>query len=240
MRQLWINGARMDSIPLLRQAFAQADRDLRLEFGLQLTDQGRSGALGSWLSHQPELDVLTSEALELCRLRDSLSAGEVPEAALLSLLTGAPEHCFQACRVSPASSMQEEKRSLLKAMAWWPQGATRLETASDWTYVVVSREQLTQALRKHRESQAYSGEGANTIFLCNAGAEFWLDLREHNRDLRFVGLGMPKVTVDPRQFRPHIDLNAQNLYFEDFDLVVPSATQASGLEGRLKNARLIR
>jgi len=240
MRQLWINGKRMDSITLLRREFTQANWDLRHELGSQLNEQCRSGALASWLNRQPELDAFTDEAAELCRLREELNANGIPSPALLSLLSGVPEACFQIREDLPTPNTEAEKLPQLQKLSWWDQAAARLRTVSDWTYVVLNREQLTLAMRKHRSTQAYSGEGVNTIYLCNTGTEFWLDLRAHNRDLRFVGLGSPSASLDPRQFFPAVDLAAQNLYFEDLNLTIPAATQFFHLDERCKNVHLIR
>lgn len=240
MRQLWINGKRMDSIAILRREFTSATWDARRELCAQLTDQCLSGALGSWLERQPELDLLSEEAMDLTRLRDALSSARLPDPAMLSLLSGAPAACFETGGELPLQHDGKEKRQQLQKLPWWPQASSRLQTVSDWAYVALNREQLSQAMRKHRNAQSYSGEGINTIYLCNTGTEFWLDLREHNRNLRFVALGAPRVCMDPRHYLPHIDLGGQNLYFEGFDLVCPPSTQFSGLEGRSKEFHLIR
>ncbi|MBQ5754588.1 MAG: hypothetical protein IIV90_02865, partial [Oscillospiraceae bacterium] len=73
MRQLWINGKRMDSLSQLRREFTDAPDETQDQLCRQLLEQAGSGALASWLGRQPEIDDDDRQSRALLALMEDTS-----------------------------------------------------------------------------------------------------------------------------------------------------------------------
>lgn len=244
MRQLWINGKRMDSIHLLRLEFQAARQPGEREaLCSQLLTQCNSGALASWLRRQPEPWLPASEqekqhTMQLKKLLEALekeqAAGQY--AALLAVLcqTGAGE--FEAC----AKTALEEslpKRELLMRQPWWHDEARTLSAVpdADWGNVVLNNLQLFTAMEKHRENRGECTQALLKLYLCNTGEAFLLNLGPEIKNVWFIGCGAPLVRTDPRKRLTEIDMDTQNLYFENFELYCPPGVVLKGQDSRKIN-----
>ncbi|MBQ5755587.1 MAG: hypothetical protein IIV90_07935, partial [Oscillospiraceae bacterium] len=197
-------------------------------------EQAAGGALASWLGHQPEIDEDDRQSRALLALMEETSA------ELLEALSGVPAARFETLLNGHKENKNTnaQKKALLSAQAWWPQEKAELSTAADWSYVAATQEQLSLALRRHRQLLPHSGGGVNTIHLCAAGETFWLDLRKEDKNLRFVGHGAPLVRLDPRRYIPLLDLKQQQLHFEKLELLCQPGTEFSGWQENTRNCRL--
>lgn len=252
MRQLWLNGTRMDSIPLLRQYFTHSEHHLRPTLCDQILEQCSSGALADWLSHQPELHgVLTQmEALgtiTLAELRHCLLNGERPTPSQLAFLCNVPESWFSMALESHSSpDAIGEKRSRLMEYPWWDHMEPRLVTVSDWSHVITNREEFQAAMKKYRQrrdAQGHEPHGCSnsteTFYLCNTGTTYLWNLRTDDTGLRFVGCGNPTLWLDPRRFIPQINLNGQNLWLEGLTLRHIHTTKIVGSQDRIKQVSIL-
>ena len=240
MRQLWIDGKRMDGIPFLRHTFSEAPLSEQPALCHQLLEQSISGALEDWLSAQPELHAVTSrmaamDTVPLTALRDSLRRDETPAPQLLGILCGIPGQSFAAIQDSFApASLAQERQHFLERFPWWETMAPRMMTIADWSNVVTDQSQWSAALAKYRKS-SHCTEAPETIYLCNTGSSYVLDLAEGDRGLRLIGCGTPRLWLNPRRYCSNIDFQRRGLYLEDLTLRVSKATRLTGTEHYWKN-----
>lgn len=244
MKQLWLSGNRIDSITFLRGCFAQSDvAAVPLLCGKMLAYY-RSGALAEWLQRQPEL--YATPAIQ--NLQDNpdvfkrlLAPADEPmrERQWLADLCGVPTEAFDM----PAALDyigEAAKRDRLMRQRWWDaQSELRFKTVRDWMLVALESRQVPDAVERVAELCQEQGVHQQTIYLCNTGSPFVLNLNGMCRHIRFLGCGEPRVNLYSPLNGTSVDMQAQDLSFESFDLYGAEGLQLLHREGRVNHFTIV-
>lgn len=228
MTQLWLNGRRMDSIPLLRRFMSACqDEETLLRILGELMRKYQAGRLAGWLIRQSEAQPQPALALRLNEEKTQipllLSEPQIPVEEILPALAElcAPEKALREKYLTLLNRILDEalldtlpgkaeKQQLIQNQAWYP-SLSKLFEHIDWDYVAADTEGLLAILQRVQQ-EPHSGQTA--VYLCDTGKNYRIDQPLQLRRLRLIGCGRPKVYIASHNRNRKLDLVAQDLHVE--------------------------
>ena len=246
MTQLWLDGRRMDSIPLLRRFYEDCTEEVRRNVLRELVRKYRSGLLSRWLTHQHEARPQSKLAAalgggkksELEKLLQTEKTAEEVLSALAELCVqaeGARQDCLALLQeimeddTAEDSEQLAKKRMLIENQAWYS-GLKPLFAHVDWNHVAVDTASF-HAILLRMEEEAPAGQ--TTVYLCGTGSVYSIQHPLRMKKLRLVGCGDPVVRFSSLNRLKKLNMEQNELVFERFVL------KTQGMELVQTDGRLI-
>ena len=248
MIQLWLDGKRIDSIPMLRETFLSRDEEGKITLCSELLEKTANGFFILWLENCLETRV-RGNGLErqqdaaigillLEQYRETL----LKEAEPASLSAAAKEAVARICDIDvnivEKSSVKTEswisRQELLKMLEkkdWYQKDARikrTLENISD-ARLAINTSSLNRIINNTvRRHQRYFTD----LYLLNIDDVFTIRDLDGLYNIRLVGFGNPIVHFSPLLRGEKIDMTKRNIKFEGFQLM-PNGVELQNTENRL-------
>ncbi len=252
MTYLWLNGNRMDSIPLLRIYLKNCDEAARRSACSELLKKYKAGALVGWIARQEEAQPLSellkannrATGIQPSRIHELMDNPPIDTQTVLPILA---ELCMiDLCDMQKLlDSMLDEPDEiessideLVKAQRWYKESKQMQELLSD-----VDREfVITDLTCFNMLAERYHFSDKNrvkqySIYLCNTGNIFQLSNPCRYWNLRIVGCGTPIIRFGSQNRGQKLDMELQNIIFQDIILQLQGMI-LTGSEGRLPGVDL--
>lgn len=233
MMQLWLDGQRIDSVPLLRCFLDkhQSNEKALIRVLCELIRKYQSGQLSLWLARQSEAQAQSALVMamseEKSRLPLLLKQSDVVDGEVLQALA---ELCAQEKKSwaeyrshlkkildeEPLDAMQadSDKQRLVQNQKWY-HGMHKLFEHIDWNNVATNSESL-MAILERIQTERHSGQTA--VYLCDTGRNYRINQPTSLSGLRLIGCGNPSVYFASHNRGKTLNMKKQNLSFEGFVL----------------------
>lgn len=237
MPMLWLNHQSFSSLKALRQTFRESHGTEQAALRADLLSAAENGRFGSWLSVQPEMRGSVSKADWASQAQELLCGARVvmreEVSALLERICGIP-FTGDASGHAPGPGEKQSKAALLRQQEWMnAETAQELDRAADWRYVITSQGELLKALLSIRSTP----QSSHMLYLCAvSGRQGWYRINLKGIcNTVICGFGSPRVLHTGLDGNEVIDLGAQNLRCEGFELKCVGREALSNTIGRCTN-----
>lgn len=252
MTFLWLNGTRMDSIPLLRSYLKKWDKTVRASACSELLKKYKAGALAGWIARQPEAQP-SSQLLEAknktsgiqpSRIHELLDAplkgtqDVLPILAELCMIELSDMEKILDSVLDETEDSDYEIFDLIKRQDWYKESKEMQELLNDVDreFVITDMDGFNMLAARYRFTEENNTK-QYTIYLCNTGSHFQLINPNRYWNLRIVGCGKPVIRFASQNRGEELDMKLHDLFFQDVILQLQGMILC-GNEGRLPSVDL--
>lgn len=252
MTYLWLNGNRMDSIPLLRSYLQNCDEASRTSACAELLKKYKAGVLAGWIARQAEAQPVSQ------LMRGLNQAGGTPPSRIPELMDAPVKDTQSVLPILAELCMIDllDMEEMLESVS------EELEESNDETFALIQKQSWYQASKQMQEllrdvnrefvitdistfhtlADRYDFADKNrtkqhTVYLCNTGKPFQLSNPNRYWNLRFVGCGNPMMRFGSHNRGQELDLELHDMMFQDLVLHL-QGVRLSGTEGRLPGVEM--
>lgn len=252
MTYLWLNGTRIDSIPLLRSYLKNCDKTDRASACFELLKKYKAGALAGWIARQVEAQP-SSELLKAKNMTSGVQPSRIHE-LLDTPLKGTQdalpilaELCMiELCDMEKmldgvldeTEDLGHEIFDLIKMQHWYKESKQIQELLNDvdQEFIITDMNGFNMLADRYRFSEK-NNTRQYTVYLCNTGSHFQLSNPNRYWNLRIVGCGKPVIRFGSQNRGQKLDMELHDLFFQDVTLQLQGMI-LSGNEGRLPGVDL--
>lgn len=252
MTQLWLDGRRMDSIPLLRRFMDECQEEQRSRRLLsELIKRYQSGSLSAWMTRQNEARPMSQLAQKGLGVETQLHIlTQTPPKPVREVLPVLADLCAQEKEkqreylarleeivedeLLDPRQLNKEKQELIEKQAWYS-GQHSLFAHIDWNNVAIDSMSFSSILQRIKRE---SPKPQTTIYLCNIGNIYMLHHPLEMQNVRLVGCGNPTVHVDSVNRQKELNMTKQELVFENF-VLYRQGMILSGTTNRMNGIKVI-